>query len=130
MDYALTKYGEAFVGDVKALFKVSEIQPNKIGGFYNSFCFVLLNFQVAVMFIPVTFFWACFDQQFTTWVFQATHMDGGIFGSDSRVAFPPAYMAILNSVFILIFIPLFNKVVYPGLGEAIFKTIPTNDFLA
>ena len=79
------------------------------------------------MFIPVTFFWACFDQQFTTWVFQATHMDGGIFGSDSRVAFPPAYMAILNSVFILIFIPLFNKVVYPGLGEAIFEITPTND---
>ena len=81
------------------------------------------------MFIPVTFFWACFDQQFTTWVFQATHMDGGIFGSDSRVAFPPAYMAILNSVFILIFIPLFNKVVYPGLGEVILKSLQPTTYL-
>ena len=43
MDYALTKYGEAFVGDVKALFKVSEIQPNKIGGFYNSLFLIFIK---------------------------------------------------------------------------------------
>ena len=93
LDYAVPKYGEEFVSDVRAFLKVS------------------------IIFIPPIFFWMCFNQQYTLWRWQATNLDGNLFGDKSYGAIPAQYANILNSVFVVVFIALFQKVIYPGLAK-------------
>jgi len=85
MDLSTEKYGKEIVSDVKALLKV------------------------LVMYIPVPVFWALFDQSGSRWTFQATGMDG-TFGS-TRIK--PDQMQIVNPILVMVFIPIFDKIVYP-----------------
>ena len=89
MDYGIPKYGKPFVEDVKAV----------------------LN--VAYMFLPFPIFWALFDQQGSRWVFQARHMNGDI----TITTFLPDQMQVIAPVLILVFIPLFDYVMYPALNK-------------
>lgn len=54
LDYASPKYSDGLINGVKSLV------------------------AVAILFIPVAFFWALLDQQGSTWVLQARRMDGRI----------------------------------------------------
>ncbi|GAB0100309.1 peptide transporter family 1-like [Sergentomyia squamirostris] len=85
LEYAEPKYGKGLVRDVKILLKI------------------------LVLYLPLPFFWALFEQQSTRWVFQATRMDGRIGG----ITITPDQMRCVNPVFNLIFIPLFDVVIYP-----------------
>lgn len=86
LDVANKKYGEQLVNDVKSLL------------------------HIFLLFIPSIFFWALFDQQGSTWVQQASNMDGHFFG---RFHLFPDQTELLNPLFMLILIPLFVYIIYP-----------------
>uniref|UniRef100_A0A0K0FBV1 Oligopeptide transporter 1 n=1 Tax=Strongyloides venezuelensis TaxID=75913 RepID=A0A0K0FBV1_STRVS len=76
-------------------------------------------FRVAVMFLPVPIFWALYDQQGSIWLIQGIQMDCRV----GSLLILPDQMQTLNAVLILIFIPLFQIVVYPAI-ELCFKMTP------
>ncbi|HRQ88534.1 MAG TPA: POT family MFS transporter, partial [Bacteroidia bacterium] len=67
----------------------------------------------------VAIFWALFDQTASSWVLQAENMDKKWLG----LTWLPSQMQSLNSILILLFIPLFSYVVYPLVGR-IFPLTP------
>jgi len=69
--------------------------------------------QVVVIFLPIPFFWALFDQQGSRWTLQAIQLNGNIGG----VNFKPDQIEVLNPLLILILIPLFELVLYPLLEK-------------
>uniref|UniRef100_A0A915Q7D1 Uncharacterized protein n=1 Tax=Setaria digitata TaxID=48799 RepID=A0A915Q7D1_9BILA len=85
LDYAAPKYSSQFLRDVKSLVAVS------------------------ILFIPVVLFWALFDQQGSTWVLQARRLDGRV----GPFTILPDQMNILNPLFVLIIVPLFEAWLYP-----------------
>lgn len=71
---------------------------------------ILLN--VLVLYLPLPFFWALFDQQGSRWTFQATRMDGDI----GFYTLKPDQMQVINPLLILVFIPLYEVAFYPLLN--------------
>lgn len=65
--------------------------------------------KILVLFLPFPVFWALFDQQGSRWTFQATRMDGEIWG----LTIKPDQMQVINPLLVLAFIPLFDYVFYP-----------------
>jgi dipeptide/tripeptide permease len=57
------------------------------------------------MLLPVPFFWTLYDQQPTVWMVQALQMDCRLWGGLSML---PDQMQTLNTVFILVYIPIFQ----------------------
>uniref|UniRef100_A0AAF5DMB3 Oligopeptide transporter 1 n=1 Tax=Strongyloides stercoralis TaxID=6248 RepID=A0AAF5DMB3_STRER len=76
-------------------------------------------FRLAIMFLPVPIFWALYDQQGSIWLIQSIQMDCRV----GSILVLPDQMQTLNAVLILIFIPLFQVVVYPAI-ELCFKMTP------
>ncbi|CEF70947.1 Proton-dependent oligopeptide transporter family and Major facilitator superfamily domain, general substrate transporter-containing protein [Strongyloides ratti] len=66
--------------------------------------------RVCVMMLPVPMFWALYDQQGSKWIIQALAMDAQVWDGFELL---PDQMGVLNAIFILIAIPLFQAVVYP-----------------
>lgn len=89
LDHAEIKCGYRLVNDTKALLKI------------------------LVLYLPLPFFWALFDQQGSRWTFQATRMVGDIWGYTIK----PDQMQVINPLLILGFIPLFNYALYPMLEK-------------
>ncbi|XP_065218370.1 peptide transporter family 1 isoform X1 [Planococcus citri] len=85
LEYADDRFSHQQISDIKAVLKV------------------------LYLFIPVPFFWALFDQQGSRWTFQATNMDGRLFGYYIK----PDQMQVMNPLLILLFIPIFELYVYP-----------------
>lgn len=88
LDHAEDKYGKKLIDESK----------------------ILLN--VLVLFVPLPFFWALFDQQGSRWTFQATRMEGDI----GFYYIKPDQAQLLNPLMILIFIPLYEVAFYPVLN--------------
>ncbi|MCE9605302.1 MAG: POT family MFS transporter [Planctomycetia bacterium] len=61
----------------------------------------------------ILFFWTLYDQHGSSWVQQAKELDCHIFGLDLL----PAQLQAVNPLLVMIFIPLFNYVVYPTLNR-------------
>uniref|UniRef100_A0A665WME3 Solute carrier family 15 member 2 n=1 Tax=Echeneis naucrates TaxID=173247 RepID=A0A665WME3_ECHNA len=57
--------------------------------------------RVLVLYIPLPMFWALFDQQGSRWTLQATRMN---------MAF---VRPMLNALLILVFVPIFDLIIYP-----------------
>jgi POT family proton-dependent oligopeptide transporter len=57
----------------------------------------------------VAIFWALFDQTSSTWIFQSQDMDRNFLGFE----WLPSQLQSLNSVFVLLFIPIFSYFIYP-----------------
>ncbi|XP_059616665.1 peptide transporter family 1-like [Phlebotomus argentipes] len=89
LEYAEPKYGRILVRDVKVLLKI------------------------LILYLPLPFFWALFDQQSSRWTFQATRMDGKVGGTTIK----PDQMQVINPLLILAFIPLFDVAIYPMLAK-------------
>jgi len=69
--------------------------------------------NLAIIYAFVAMFWSLFEQTATSWIKQGREMEPlTIFG----LAVEPAQMQALNPILVMIFIPLFNYVVYPLLG--------------
>jgi solute carrier family 15 (oligopeptide transporter), member 1 len=71
---------------------------------------ILLN--VLVLYLPLPFFWALFDQQGSRWTFQATRMNGDL----GFYTIKPDQMQVINPLLILVFIPLYEVLFYPLLN--------------
>lgn len=65
--------------------------------------------KILVLYLPFPIFWALFDQQGSRWTFQATRMDGNVWGYQIK----PDQMQVVNPMLILVFIPLFDYAIYP-----------------
>lgn len=65
--------------------------------------------KLFIIYTFIAMFWALFDQQGSAWVLQAERMDRH-FGID----WDPSQAQWLNPALVLLFIPLFNRVVYPA----------------
>ena len=65
------------------------------------------------IYLFVAMFWALFDQTGSSWVFQAQKMDRYILGFELL----PSQIQALNPILILLFIPLFNYIVYPSINK-------------
>ncbi|KAH8264743.1 hypothetical protein KR044_008812, partial [Drosophila immigrans] len=89
LDYATPVVGEKMVHETKCLVKI------------------------LLLYVPFPIFWALSDQQGSRWTFQATHMDGDVWGYEIK----PDQMQVINPLLILAFIPLFDYVVYPLLAR-------------
>ncbi|MDH3485925.1 MAG: POT family MFS transporter [Myxococcales bacterium] len=64
--------------------------------------------KLFIIYAFIAMFWALFDQQGSAWVLQAARMDRR-FG----IEWDPSQAQWLNPALVLLFIPLFNRVVYP-----------------
>ncbi|XP_024862753.1 solute carrier family 15 member 2 [Kryptolebias marmoratus] len=69
--------------------------------------------RVLVLYIPLPMFWALFDQQGSRWTLQATRMNLA-FGDSFTIQ--PDQMQMLNALMILLFVPIFDLIVYPLVG--------------
>ncbi|XP_011866466.1 PREDICTED: solute carrier family 15 member 1 isoform X2 [Vollenhovia emeryi] len=76
--------------------------------------------RVLKLFIPLPIFWALYDQQGSQWTFQATRMDGQM---GSFILLPDQLQA-LNPLLIIIFIPIFETLVYPAFAKIHFIDTP------
>jgi POT family proton-dependent oligopeptide transporter len=65
--------------------------------------------KLFIIYAFIAMFWALFDQQGSAWVLQAERMDRR-FGID----WDPSQSQWLNPALVLMFIPLFNRVIYPA----------------
>ena len=66
--------------------------------------------RILLIFIPASAFWSCYDQTSSRWTLQALRMNGhGVIKPDQIQALAP--------ILVVLFIPLFEKVIYPGLGR-------------
>ncbi len=87
--------------------------------------------KLFVIYAFIAMFWALFDQQGSAWVLQAQRMDRHFI-----VDWDPSQAQWLNPALVLLFIPLFNRVIYPALdrvwpltplrkiGIGLFLTVP------
>jgi len=71
------------------------------------------------LFLFAMMFFCLFDQTQSRWVEQAKHMHRNVFGID----FNPAEFQAINSIFVLLLIPIFSTVVYP-ICERAFRVTP------
>ncbi|MGB8225040.1 MAG: POT family MFS transporter [Polyangiales bacterium] len=87
--------------------------------------------KLFVIYAFIAMFWALFDQQGSAWVLQAQRMDRHFV-----IDWDPSQSQWLNPALVLLFIPLFNRVIYPGferfwpltplrrIGIGLFLTVP------
>jgi len=71
------------------------------------------------IYVFVAVFWSLFDQGGSKWVEQAQHMDLTI----GTIEFLPSQVGLVNPILILVYVPLFNYLVYPAINR-IFKLTP------
>lgn len=65
--------------------------------------------RIVVLYSPLPLFWTLFDQQVSRWTFQANKMNGDI----EFYTIKPDQMLIMNPLLVLLFIPLFDAIIYP-----------------
>lgn len=73
--------------------------------------------NLSVMYVFIAVFWALYDQNGSSWVFQAERMDRMIDIFGYRFELMAAQLQALNPILILAFIPLFDAVVYPAISK-------------
>ncbi|XP_072301357.1 solute carrier family 15 member 2 [Eucyclogobius newberryi] len=77
--------------------------------------------RVLVLYIPLPMFWALFDQQGSRWTLQATRMNLA-FGTAFSIE--PDQMQMLNALMILLFVPIFDLIIYPLVGRCKINVTP------
>ena len=69
--------------------------------------------RLTIIYIFVAIFWSLYEQTGSSWVLQASDMNRNWLG----VKWLPSQIQAVNPILILIFIPLFNYVIFPFLGR-------------
>ena len=62
--------------------------------------------------LPIACFWASYDQMGTTWVYQAELMKHKVSFFGYKWTILSDQMGLINSIFVLCMIPLFDKIIY------------------
>jgi POT family proton-dependent oligopeptide transporter len=70
-----------------------------------------------LFFIFIPMFWSLWDQSSSAWVFQAEKMDREISIGGRSFTIEAAQVQAINPLLIMVFIPLFNYVVYPAISR-------------
>ncbi len=76
--------------------------------------------RVLLVFTPIPFFWALFDQKASTWVVQAKSMDPNVGG----LIFQPSQMQFINPALVMMLIPLMTGIIYPLFKKWGFELTP------
>lgn len=71
--------------------------------------------RLAVLYAFVAVFWSLYDQTGGAWVLQAESMDRRFLG----LSWLSSQVQAVNPLLILLFIPLFSRVLYPALGRVV-----------
>ena len=74
--------------------------------------------RLTVIYIFVAIFWSLYDQTGSSWVLQADQMDRIWLG----VHWMPSQIQAVNPIMILIFIPVFNYILYPSISKIVTLT--------
>ena len=69
--------------------------------------------RLCIIYLFVAVFWALFDQSGSKWVLQADRMDRNWLGFE----WLPSQINAINPVMIMVFIPIFTWLIYPGLNK-------------
>jgi POT family proton-dependent oligopeptide transporter len=115
--YALMNAGKKKPGESLLDVAKDKFDPEKVEGFKAVY-------RVMAVFFFAFAFWAVWDQCLSEWVLQAAKMDLNInlgFTSFSVIA---GQVSTVNTVFLLILIPIFNYWLYPTLDKMGLKTTP------
>ncbi|TWR26851.1 POT family MFS transporter [Mucilaginibacter achroorhodeus] len=115
--YALTnqskrKKGESFLDVSK-----NNFDPERVEG-------IKAVYRVMTVFFFALAFWAVWDQCLSEWTLYAEKMDRVINLGFAKFTIYPGQLSTFNTVFLLMFIPLFNYVIYPWLDKRGLKTTP------
>ncbi|CAH1647716.1 unnamed protein product [Spodoptera littoralis] len=89
LDYAVEKYGEKLVADMKVVF------------------------SILYLYLPVPIFWSLFDQQGSRWTFQASRLRSEVFG----VTLMPDQLQVMNPAMVLLMIPVCPGGAWPILPD-------------
>ncbi|KAL0280097.1 UNVERIFIED_CONTAM: hypothetical protein PYX00_001487 [Menopon gallinae] len=81
---------------------------------------------ILYLFFPLPIFWSLFDQQGSRWTFQASRMNGEVFGYQIM----PDQIQVVNPAIVLLLIPLFNKGIYPCLTNCHILVSPLQRMVA
>ena len=98
--------------------KFVHLPPAGVGRYFNELrqrenLKALGNLLILVPFAAV--FWALWQQNFSSWIDQAEHMDRHLFG----INWKPDQIQTVNPIFILLMLPLFSYAVYPAIGRLV-----------
>ncbi|WUR02222.1 solute carrier family 15 member [Vairimorpha necatrix] len=80
--------------------------------------------NILKLFIPIVCFWMLYDQQSSTWIEQGFKMSTTASFGSSKFKILSSQMQTWNSIFILCFIPLFTKYLYPTIEYFGWKLTP------
>ena len=69
--------------------------------------------RLCIIYLFVAVFWALFDQSGSKWVLQADRMDRNWLG----IEWLPSQINAINPIMIMVFIPIFAWLIYPGLNK-------------
>ena len=69
--------------------------------------------RLSTIYLVIAMFWTLFDQNGSSWVLQAQHMDSLVFGFEIM----PSQMQAANPLLIVQFTPLFYQLLYPILNR-------------
>ena len=69
--------------------------------------------RLCIIYLFVAVFWALFDQSGSKWVLQADRMDRNWLG----IEWLPSQINAINPIMIMVFIPIFTWLIYPGLNK-------------
>uniref|UniRef100_A0A665WN53 Solute carrier family 15 member 2 n=1 Tax=Echeneis naucrates TaxID=173247 RepID=A0A665WN53_ECHNA len=71
--------------------------------------------RVLVLYIPLPMFWALFDQQGSRWTLQATRMNMAFVRPAfwCQIKSDSIFIIMLNALLILVFVPIFDLIIYP-----------------
>ncbi|MGZ3873231.1 MAG: POT-type proton-dependent oligopeptide transporter [Mucilaginibacter sp.] len=115
--YALTNWGKKKPGESVLDVAKGAYDPEKVEG-------VKAVYRVMAVFFFALAFWAVWDQCLSEWVLYADKMDRTINLGFTKFTVLAGQVSTVNTVFLLIFIPIFNYWVYPSLDKIGLKTTP------
>jgi len=115
--YALTHMGEKKAGQSFLDVSKNSYDPERVEG-------VKAVYRVMAVFFFALAFWAVWDQCLSEWTLYADKMNREINLGFTSFTVEPGQLSTVNTVFLLLFIPLFNYVIYPWFDKIGLKTTP------
>lgn len=111
----------SFFRVVGSALRSGSFAPEKVGHPAAAVAGARAVLRVLVVFLPIPFFWALFDQKASTWVLQAKAMDPKVELLGESFTFEPSQMQFINPLLVMILIPLTNVLLYPALKRVGFE---------